>query len=99
MTEDNTKPQFNTLNVNEADGWEIRRVYKTQRRYTSIATIRMANNQVTEPDLLDLLGELSKGARDLFLDIKRAMKYQTHTAELPNKGLNQSQINKRSKAA
>jgi hypothetical protein len=51
-----------------------------------------------EPDLLDLLGNLSKGARDLFLKIKKNMDFVTYIAILPNKDLTQSQMSKRSQA-
>lgn len=72
--------------------------YKNRARFTSISLIRTFNSRNPEPDLLDLLGELSKAARDLFLDIKRNMDYRTHTASLPNHGLSRSQINNRSHA-
>lgn len=98
MSEYEELKQTTVLNVNEADGWEVKRVNKDRRRFTSIAPIKTMNNGITEPDLLDLLGELSKGARDLYLDIKRGMNFKTHTARLSNKGLTQSQINRRSKA-
>lgn len=78
---------------------ELRPYYpRRQGRYTSISLIRVRNSRDPEPDLLDLLGSLSKGARDLFLEIKLNMDYRTYTATLPNKNLPRSEINRRSRA-
>ncbi|ROQ37939.1 hypothetical protein EDB94_4135 [Marinobacter sp. 3-2] len=78
---------------------EFRPYYPRRKgRYTSISLIRVRNSRDPEPDLLDLLGSLSKGARDLFLEIKRNMDYRTYTATLPNKNLPRSEINRRSRA-
>jgi hypothetical protein len=43
-----------------------------------------------ELDILDLLGDLSKCARDLFLEIKRNMDFTTYIAILPSSELTQS---------
>jgi hypothetical protein len=80
------------------DGLEIRQTYNRRGRFTTIPLIQTGNSRSKEPDLLDLLGEMSKAARDLFLTIKCNMDYRTHTAVLPNKGRTPSQINKRSSA-
>ncbi|WP_349343557.1 hypothetical protein [Marinobacter sp. MMG032] len=78
---------------------EFRPYYpRRQGRYTSISLIRIRNSRDPDPDLLDLLGGLSKGARDLFLEIKLNMDYRTYTATLPNKNLPRSEINRRSRA-
>jgi hypothetical protein len=80
-------------------GMEFRPYYpRRQGRYTSISLLRVKNSRDPEPDLLDLMGSLSKGARDLFLEIKLNMDYRTYTATLPNKNLPRSEINRRSRA-
>jgi hypothetical protein len=50
-----------------------------------------------DPDLLDLLGSMSKGERDLFLLIKDHTSYKTNRATIDTKNLTVSQTNKRSK--
>lgn len=80
-------------------GMEFRPYYpRRQGRYTSISLLRVKNSRDTEPDLLDLLGTLTKGARDLFLQIKCNLDYRTYMATLPNKNLPRSEVNKRSRA-
>lgn len=89
-----------TIEIHGApDGLEVRPYYKNrQGRFTSMPLIRTQSTRSQEPDLLDLMGELSKTARDLFLEIKRGMHYRNHLALLPNEGLTKSQVNKRSLA-
>lgn len=98
MNSDSAKTDSHFLELDGAASYEIKRVYSDGKRFTSISPIRTAGSRDATPDLLDLLGELSKGARDLFLEIKRNMDYRTHIAVLPNKHLSRSQINKRSGA-
>lgn len=51
-----------------------------------------------EPDLLDMLGAMTKGQRDMFLLIKVNMDYRTNRAVLGNADLTPSQVNQRSAA-
>jgi hypothetical protein len=90
--------QTEVYHLNDADGWELKRVYKNRGPFTSISPIRTKFTINWEPDVLDLLGDLSKCARDLFLEIKRNMDYSTYIAVLSNDELTQSQKNKRSQA-
>lgn len=93
-----SKPQTEVFHLNDADGWELKRVHKYRGPFTSISPIRTSYTLDWDPDILDLLGDISKGARDLFLEIKRHMNFATYIAVLPNQELTQSQINKRSQA-
>lgn len=93
------KPKRNTQTIQltgAPEALEIKQVFPSRKRFTSISPITTELSYRREPDLLDLMGELSKGARDLFLDIKRNMNFRTHLAVLPTKELTRSQINKRS---
>lgn len=91
-------PQTEVFHLNDAYGWELKRVNKNRGPFTSISPIRTKYTIGWEPDVLDLLGDLSKCARDLFLEIKRNMDFRTYIAVLPNDELTQSQKNKRSQA-
>lgn len=87
-----------TIHVYGGENYEFRPRPKDIRPHTRMPPIRNGMTPNRAPDLLDLLGDLSKGARDLFLEIKRNMSFITYTATLPNKGLTQSQKNKRTQA-
>jgi len=91
-------PQTEVYHLNDADGWELKPIIKDKRPFTGMPPIRTGLTPNRKPDLLDLLGDLSKGARDLFLHIKTNMNFTTYLAVLPNHELTQSQINKRSQA-
>lgn len=93
-----SKPQTEVFQLNDADGWELKRVHKNRGPFTSISPIRTSYTMDWDPDILDLLGDLSKCARDLFLEIKRNMNFSTYMAVLSNDELTQSQKNKRSLA-
>jgi hypothetical protein len=87
-----------TIHVYGDENYEFRRQPKDSRPHTRMPPIRNGKTPNRKPDLLDLLGDLSKGARDLFLEIKRNMNFVTYLATLPNQGLSQSKLNNRTKA-
>lgn len=98
ITQPVSSPQTEVFHLNDADGWQLKRINKNRGPFTSISPIRTSYTIEWEPDILDLLGDLSKCARDLFLEIKRNMDFSTYMAVLPNDQLTQSQKNKRSQA-
>jgi len=61
-----------------------------------VGQLNTLNNQNDSPDILDVMGLLSKGARDLFLKIKNQMNYRTNVATLRSENLTKGQLNKRS---
>ena len=90
--------QPQTYHLEDADEWVIKRRYKNRTPFTSISLIRTDRTRDYPLDILDHLGELSKPARDLFLDIKVQMDFTTYIAVLPSTNLTQSQKTKRSQA-
>lgn len=88
------------IKIDDASDWHIRsnKWSRDKRRFTRIPLITTKNSRHQTPDLLDLMGQLSKGARDLFLAIKCGMDYRNHLAWLPNSDLKPSQRNLRSRA-
>lgn len=70
--------------------------YKHSRRHTQIGVLNMLLNPSDKPDLLDIMGAVSKGARDFFILIKNNLSYKTNTAYLPPAELSKGQLNKRS---
>ena len=90
--------QKHVINVYSDETYEFKPRPKDKRPHTRMPPICSGKTPNREPDLLDLLGNLSKGARDLFLNVKRKMDFVTYTATLSNKNLTQSQKNKRSQA-
>lgn len=66
--------------------------------YTSTPRIRSSRTIRYPADIFELLCSTPKGARDLFIEIKQRMDYETHIAILPYKHLTPSQKNKRYEA-
>jgi hypothetical protein len=97
-TQPASSPQAKVYHLHDADGWELKRVNKHRGPFTSISPIRTRYTMKWELDILDLLGDLSKCARDLFLEIKRNMDFTTYIAILPSSELTQSKKSKRSQA-
>ena len=92
------KPQAHTVEVYGPDAYEFRPIREKTPPHTRMPPMRNGKTPNRGPDLLDLLGGLSKKARDLFLEIKSNMDFVTYTATLPNDKLTQSQKNKRTAA-
>lgn len=94
----NTTRSTISLDADEVAGVDLVKRYRKKRLFTSMRLINSLTNQQDSPDLLDLLGSMSKGARDLFLLIKNQMDYRTHIAFLESSELSRGQQNKRSAA-
>ena len=77
--------------------WKVTPEYSYTIPFSKIGRITLKESKNSNHmDLLDILGEVPKGSRDLFLEIKRAMSYKTNRATLPMH-LSSSKINARSK--
>jgi hypothetical protein len=60
-------------------------------KFTRMKQINSLNHRSGEPDLLDLMGSMSKGARDLFLQMKNAYNWRTGISQVDTEGLSRGQ--------
>jgi hypothetical protein len=77
--------------VGSFKGLKILPNYSSSGKFTRMKQINSLNHQTDTPDLLDLLGSMSKGARDLFLIIKNSYNWRTGTSLVDTEGLTRGQ--------
>ena len=80
---------------------EIRKVHKRKKVFSMTHRFNVADNSPlgvddNALDILDLIDQLSTGARKLFIEIKLGMSWRTNIAILPATELTKGQVNKRS---
>lgn len=66
------------------------------RTFSKIGRLNTLREATDQPDLLDLLASMSKGARDLLVHLKNHMNTSNNVARITSEGLSKGQINKRS---
>lgn len=69
--------------------------HNRSRQFTMMKQINDFHNNTETLDLIELMDEISSGARKLFIQAKQAYNYKTGTSHLPTNTLSKGQINKR----
>ena len=83
------------LNTNKVKKVIVTAEYSNSTRFTKMKEINDFYCDTGSLDLIEIMGELSSGAKKLFIQIKRSYNYKTGTAHLPTTGMSKGQINKR----
>ena len=83
------------LQTNKVKKVVITAEYSNSARFSKMKEINDFYCDTGTLDLVELMDELSSGARKLFIRVKRSYNYKTGTAHLPTTGMSKGQINKR----
>ena len=87
-------PEYQAIPLQRNEKLEQRIVpIESMGNFSMIGRLRMSYTKSKEKDLLELLCDLSKGARDLFIELKQRNNYYTNLACYPNNFKTQSEKN------
>ena len=73
----------------------VKPVYSNSHPFTKVFQMNDLYSKSEQLDLIELMDELSSGARKLFIQAKNNYNYKTGTSYLPTTNLTRGQINKR----
>ena len=83
------------LQTNKVKKVTITAEYSNSARFSKMKEINDFYCDTGTLDLVEVLDEISSGARKFFIQVKRSYNYKTGTAHLTTAGMSKGQVNKR----
>lgn len=88
-----TKQNTQVTVVSSAQKYSITPVYSDLGKFSMTKQFTHRNSDISDMDLLDLLGTMSKGARDVFLLLKRNRDYSNNVSTIDSE-ISKSQLSR-----